>query len=111
MVHFATDEAVILPESFPLLLQVASVLSENSDIALVEIAGHTDETGSDKYNRELSDRRAGSVRRFLVESGRIDSSRLVVAGYGESRPIQSNETEEGRAANRRVEFVILEMDE
>ena len=110
VVNFALDEAIILPESFPLLLKVAALIAENRDIALIEIAGYTDDSGPEKYNRELSERRAGSVRRFLVESGRIEASRLVVTGYGESRPMQPNDTEVGQAANRRVEFVIVEVD-
>jgi outer membrane protein OmpA-like peptidoglycan-associated protein len=108
VVHFAVDEAVILPQSFPLLLKVAALMGENPDIALIEIAGHTDSTGPADYNRTLSQRRATEVRRFLVDSGHIASDRLVVTGYGEDRPIQPNTTEAGMAANRRVEFVILE---
>lgn len=110
VVLFALNEATILPGSFPLLLKVSVLLAENPDITLIEIAGHTDDTGPSDYNRALSQRRAASVRRFLVESGRVDAARLVVTGYGEDRPLQDNAAEAGRQANRRVEFVILAVE-
>ena len=77
------------------------------DIPLLEIAGFTDNTGPAEYNQRLSEQRAASVRRFLVEEGDIAPERLQVAGYGERRPLTSNDTEAGRATNRRVEFSIV----
>ncbi len=107
-IHFEVDAATLSPSARALLLKVAALLEANPDIELVEIAGHADATGSYGYNLRLSRERAVAVRRFLVESGGIAASRLVLAGYGERRPVRDNLTEEGRALNRRVEFVILE---
>ena len=73
----------------------------------VEIEGHTDGIGSDSYNRRLSERRAESVKRYLVQHYPIQSDRLVVRGYGKSKPIASNDSPEGRDKNRRVEVVNL----
>ena len=73
----------------------------------VIIEGHTDSVGSDEYNMELSGRRAGAVSKYLVSKG-IDSTRLQAKGLGETQPIASNDTEEGRAKNRRVELKELE---
>jgi OOP family OmpA-OmpF porin len=73
----------------------------------VEIAGHTDSTGSASYNENLSDQRAKSVRQYLIEQG-IDADRLTARGYGELEPIASNENQSGRAMNRRVEFRVSE---
>jgi outer membrane protein OmpA-like peptidoglycan-associated protein len=73
----------------------------------VEIEGHTDSIGSDSYNRRLSERRAESVKRYLVQHFPIQAARVVVRGYGKSKPIASNDTPEGRDKNRRVEVVNL----
>jgi outer membrane protein OmpA-like peptidoglycan-associated protein len=73
----------------------------------VQIEGHTDSIGSDGYNQRLSERRAESVKRYLLQHFRIQSDRLVVRGYGKSNPIASNDTAEGRDKNRRVEIVNL----
>ena len=69
------------------------------------IAGHADYVGSEEYNRDLSERRANSVKEYLVETHEIEPYRLSIKAYGETRPIASNESEEGRALNRRVEFI------
>ena len=103
-VHFATGKARILPKSFPLLNEVALALRDLSTIT-VRIEGHTDSRGSTRSNLKLSQRRAASVRRYLISRG-IDPGRMVSEGYGEERPIEDNRTADGRAANRRVEFVI-----
>ena len=102
-VHFATDRAEILPDSYALLNTVAQVLEDYPQIT-VEVQGHTDSRGSDRHNLRLSDARANAVRAYLLARG-IDAGRLSANGYGESRPIESNGTSAGRAANRRVEFV------
>jgi len=73
----------------------------------VRIAGHTDSRGSDEYNQRLSEARAKSVYEYLISQG-ISADRLSYIGYGESRPIDTNDTEEGRQNNRRVELEILE---
>jgi OmpA-OmpF porin, OOP family len=101
-VHFETAKAKIRPVSYPILTTVAQVLRDYPDIR-VEVQGHTDSRGSAKYNLGLSDRRAESVRAYLIEQG-IEASRLTSRGYGKDQPIESNRTAAGRAANRRVEF-------
>jgi OOP family OmpA-OmpF porin len=73
----------------------------------VQVEGHTDNIGSDAYNQRLSEKRAQSVKRYLIHHFSIPSDRLVVKGLGESRPIESNDTTEGRDKNRRVEVVNL----
>jgi outer membrane protein OmpA-like peptidoglycan-associated protein len=106
-VHFANDRDVILPDSFTLLDEVARVLVANPQIARVRVEGHTDSKGKPAYNTRLSKRRAAMVRGFLVKRG-VEEGRLLAHGFGPERPIASNDTEEGRSRNRRVEFVILE---
>jgi len=103
-VYFATDKTDVLPRSEPLLDEIADVLKSNSTIE-VRIEGHTDSRGSSRYNEKLSQGRADSVRNELVARG-IEPTRMVAIGYGEERPIDTNETPEGRQNNRRVEFHI-----
>ena len=102
-IHFEFNRATIRDVSFEILNTVARVLNDYPDITL-EIQGHTDDRGSDRYNMTLSGQRADAVRQYLVNQG-ISASRLTSQGYGETRPIESNRTTQGRAANRRVEFV------
>ena len=104
-VHFETNSDRIKPRSFDLLNEVAQALRDNEGIQ-VSIEGHTDNKGSDNYNLDLSRRRAASVLRYLVSQG-IPRDRMRSTGYGESRPIEDNRTTDGRAANRRVEFLIV----
>jgi len=106
-VYFETDSDVIMPRSFDLLNQAASALRVARNIALLRIEGHTDNRASEEYNLDLSQRRADSVRRYLIEEGVVDT-RLVSRGYGETTPIATNDTEEGMALNRRVELRIVE---
>jgi len=106
-VYFEVNKDIIRPVSYEILTQVSRVLKRRSDIRLVQVEGHTDSQGSSAYNLDLSSRRAESVRSYLLKSG-IEASRLVARGFGEEVPIASNATDEGRARNRRVEFVILE---
>jgi len=105
-IHFEFDKDVIRPESYPILDAVAEVLQKNPDMR-IEIQGHTDNKGSAAYNAKLSDRRAASVRRYLVAKG-ISSDRLVSHGYGLSRPLVPNTSESNRALNRRVQFLRTE---
>jgi outer membrane protein OmpA-like peptidoglycan-associated protein len=107
-VYFESDSARIKQASFDVLNQVALVIRSNPDISKVEIQGHTDSTGDETYNQELSAARAESVKAYLVKRRGIDASRLVAKGYGESKPIVSNDSAENRSKNRRVEFKILE---
>jgi OmpA-OmpF porin, OOP family len=102
-IHFAYNKATIKSDSFPILNTVAQVLKDYPDIS-VSVEGHTDSRGNDKFNKKLSDKRAKAVMDYLVKAG-IGKSRLRSTGWGEEKPIDSNLTEEGRAANRRVEFV------
>ena len=106
-VYFATNKAAILPQSFEILDEVARVMSENPQIELVRVEGHTDDRGRDEYNLDLSQKRADSVRTYLLDKG-ISRNRLESVGYGEAQPIADNETADGRAKNRRVEFTIVE---
>ncbi|WP_257461735.1 OmpA family protein [Archangium lipolyticum] len=109
-VYFATNKDVVLPRSFPLLQQVASVLRANPQLTKVRIEGHTDNQGDDAFNMDLSQRRSNSVMRILVERG-IAAERLEAVGYGETKPVDTNKTAAGRENNRRVEFTILETKE
>ena len=106
-IYFRTNRAKIRKISYPLLDEIAQVINAHPEILLIEIQGHTDSRGRDRYNLKLSDKRAAAVVKYLVTKGGVDPSRLSSKGYGETMPIADNETEEGRAMNRRVEFVIL----
>jgi OOP family OmpA-OmpF porin len=108
-VHFETGKAIIKPDSFELLDEVAEAINTHKQIKLVEVAGHTDDQGSLESNQTLSQNRAQAVLDYLVNKG-VDPARLQAKGYGETRTIDTNETEAGRAKNRRVEFNILEQD-
>lgn len=102
---FATNETTILPESEMGLQDLYDLLNENPEIR-IRITGHTDNVGSDEANLKLSEGRAYSVRQAMIDRG-IDANRIEAEGKGESEPIATNDTEEGRQQNRRVEFVIL----
>ncbi|MBE0434056.1 OmpA family protein [candidate division WOR-3 bacterium] len=105
-VNFEFNKATLLPESYPMLDNAAAVLMNHPDMR-VEIQGHTDAIGSAEYNMQLSYMRANAVRDYLVAVHMISQARLIPMGYGESRPVATNNTEEGRAQNRRAEFFIL----
>jgi OOP family OmpA-OmpF porin len=110
-IHFDYDKATIKSRSFPLLDQVARVLIEHPEIVSVSIEGHTDALGTDLYNHELSRKRAGAVRDYLERQG-VARERMTIQSFGEARPLQANTTEQGRALNRRVEFLTrYESDE
>jgi outer membrane protein OmpA-like peptidoglycan-associated protein len=106
-VNFAFNSAVLTPESKKILDEDRTVarLKGEPDMR-VEVAGHTDNIGSDAYNQKLSERRAQAVVDYLVSTG-VDPKRLKAVGYGKTKPIASNATEEGRAQNRRVELQIF----
>ncbi|MFT4623478.1 MAG: OOP family OmpA-OmpF porin [Myxococcota bacterium] len=106
-VHFETGRAVIKSDSFGLLEEVAHVIIAHPDVGRVEVAGHTDNRGGDAFNQTLSQRRAEAVLEFIVNAG-VPAERLLAVGYGEAEPIESNRTDEGRAANRRVEFRLVD---
>ncbi|MGD8346851.1 MAG: OmpA family protein [Lysobacterales bacterium] len=104
-ITFAVDSADINASFYEILDSVALVLKE-FEKSLVEVAGHTDSTGSDQYNQELSERRAASVARYLT-SRDVTNERLMVIGGGEKYPVASNDTPAGRQLNRRVELTIV----
>lgn len=104
-IYFDSGSANLKPESYPVLNEIASLLIANQG-ARVEIGGHTDSDGSESLNQSLSERRAASVRTYLVSRG-VSSSMLTTMGYGEGSPVASNSTSEGKAQNRRIEFRVL----
>ena len=106
-VFFDTDRDTIKRRSFRILQAVADVLRAAPHIRRVSVDGHTDNRASEEHNLDLSQRRAAAVVRWLIDHG-VDAGRLESHGYGPSRPIDSNETNAGRARNRRVEFVIID---
>lgn len=103
-IEFEHNKATIRPSSYAILDEVAQVFIENP-IFVVEVQGHTDNVGNDEYNMDLSERRAQSVRTYLVNKG-VPAERLTAKGYGPHKPITSNDTAKGRSMNRRVEFSI-----
>ena len=105
-VFFDTKKATIKKVSFKLLDDVAKALTDYPTIK-VRIEGHTDSQGKDAFNKRLSQKRAESVRKYLIRKG-IDASRMTAEGFGEEVPIADNRTKDGRAQNRRVEFFIVE---
>ncbi|WP_339856828.1 OmpA family protein [Pseudohongiella acticola] len=104
-ITFATDAYTIRPNFEPVLTSVATVLHKFTDTRM-RVTGHTDSTGARDYNYDLSNRRATSVSNFLAAQG-IEQSRLISQGMGPDEPIASNDTESGRAMNRRVELQII----
>lgn len=103
-VTFATDQDQLNPAFYPVLDSVSIVLNKYPQ-TLLDIDGHTDSVGSPQYNQALSERRAVSVGQYLASRG-VDPRRLLVVGYGQTRPIAANDTDLGRAQNRRVEIRI-----
>ena len=103
-IHFDVNRADIRPESMTIIHQISYLLQDHPELRF-SIEGHTDSDGSESLNQQLSRQRAESVMRRLVEMG-IAPHRLTATGYGESRPIADNSTTEGKARNRRVEFVV-----
>jgi outer membrane protein OmpA-like peptidoglycan-associated protein len=104
-VTFATDSSDLKPQFFDVLNSVSKVLNEY-DQTVVEVAGHTDSSGSDEYNQRLSERRADSVAQYL-RSQKINTQRLITIGMGESMPVADNATAQGKQANRRVEITMV----
>ncbi len=104
-VTFATDSSDLSPAFFEVLNSVGKVLKEY-DQTVVEVAGHTDSTGTEAYNQALSERRAQAVARYLGARG-IMEQRLLTLGIGELRPVADNGSAEGRQANRRVEITMV----
>jgi outer membrane protein OmpA-like peptidoglycan-associated protein len=105
-VQFATGSSQILPVSFSLLDEVAKVLTDNPQIELLQIEGHTDSTGTAAANRKLSQQRAEAVITYLVSKG-VVAGRMKAKGFGPDKPIADNATDDGKEKNRRVEFNIV----
>ena len=103
-ITFKYDSAELAESSFPILKAIAELFKKNPHLK-IEIAGHTDNRGSDDYNIKLSARRAGKVKEFLIKSG-VTDIRIESKGFGESKPVAPNDTDESMAKNRRVEFMI-----
>ena len=104
-VHFGFDESTLTPEAMAILDKAVGLLDKQEKV-VVEVAGHTDSVGSEEYNQKLSERRAIAVKDYLESKG-ITATRLSAVGYGEAQPVASNDTDAGRALNRRVELIVL----
>ena len=106
-VLFYVGEDRLQPQSYALLNAVVTILKDNPQVTRVRIEGHTDSQGTESFNQDLSERRALSVRNYIIDQG-VEPSRLLARGYGELYPLAPNRTAEGREQNRRVEFVVLD---
>lgn len=109
-IQFQKGKAVLVEDSRALLDDVVKLLEEHPELLRIRIEGHTDSVGRDRANKKLSDKRANAVKQYLIKAG-INKQRLVAKGYGETKPVADNDTEEGRFKNRRVDLTILKSDE
>jgi len=109
-IQFDFNKATIRPESDDLMNEIIKVIKENQHIKKIAIEGHTSSEGSDKYNLKLSDKRAKAVMEYLVTKGSLPKEMFSAKGFGESKPIADESSEEGKEKNRRVEFNITEQD-
>jgi OmpA-OmpF porin, OOP family len=107
-VEFDTNKAIVKDKYYDEIKRVADFMKEFPDTTC-EIGGHTDNIASAVYNQKLSEKRANSVRQYIIDKFGIDGSRLTATGYGLTKPIASNDTAEGRQKNRRVEAVMEAM--
>ena len=105
-VFFESGKSDVTPESSSAIDDLFKQMSSQKDMN-IEIGAHTDNIGSETYNQQLSQQRAASIRNHLIKKG-IDGKRIIAKGYGESKPIGDNNTEEGRALNRRVEITVTQ---
>jgi OOP family OmpA-OmpF porin len=104
-IWFGFDKFTLNSESYPELNRLAELLKEQPSIK-VEVSGHTDNVGPEEYNLNLSKKRANGVSKYLIQKG-VSQDRITTTSYGEGRPVETNDTDEGRRKNRRVEFTIL----
>lgn len=109
-IQFEVNKAVIKPESFSLLHDIAEVIKANPQVKRISIEGHASAEGDKAKNKKLSDDRAKSVMDHLVKKEGIDAARLVAKGWGVEKPIAGNDTEDGREKNRRVEFLVVDQE-
>ena len=105
-INFDTGKAAIKDDSKPLLDEIGKLLNDNKDLKL-SIEGHTDNVGAKPTNQKLSEQRAASVKSYIVSNYKVDASRLVTKGFGDTKPIADNGTDDGKAQNRRVELVKI----
>lgn len=105
--QFDPNRGELLPVSFPELDRAAATLKNKWGVTRVEIGGHTDGRGTDAHNLALSQRRAETVRAYLIAQG-LSPDRLIARGYGKTQPVAENATEAGRARNRRVELISID---
>jgi len=105
-IYFDTDKSTIKSESYDELDEVGEILAKWPELR-IEIGGHTDNTGTPSYNRDLSNDRAAAVKDYLTSKFSLRKDQYTSKGYGETDPVTSNDTSEGRAKNRRVEFKVL----
>jgi outer membrane protein OmpA-like peptidoglycan-associated protein len=105
-IYFETAKAIIKPISFPILDAITGTLKNSPEILLLEVQGHADERGDDDYNMDLTEQRAASVKKYLIDHG-VAAERLQSHGYGETKPVCNQHNEKCWSQNRRVEFVIL----
>jgi OmpA-OmpF porin, OOP family len=106
-IYFETGKAVIKSESFATLDAIAATLAADTHLALIEVQSHTDERGADKWNLEMSQKRADAIVQALVDR-KIDAHRLRAVGYGETQPVDRHHNEAAWAKNRRTVFLILQ---
>jgi outer membrane protein OmpA-like peptidoglycan-associated protein len=109
-IQFEANKAVIKAESFSLLHDIGEVIKQNAQLKKLSIEGHASAEGDAKKNKKLSDERAQSVMKHLVDKEGIDAKRLAAKGWGVEKPIAPNDTAEGKEKNRRVEFLVVEQD-
>ena len=108
-IYFDFNKATIQTRSFSLLDEIAATIIAHPSLLKIRVEGHTDNVGGGEVNRQLSEERSQAVMNYLVASG-VGAERLDARGFGESYPIDSNETDSGRANNRRVEFIIIDQE-
>ena len=104
-IYFDLDHDDFLPRSYRQLYALVKIMKDNAEMR-IEIHGHTDNIGTDEYNKTLSQSRASAVANYVIEHG-VDATRVFPRGYGSTKPVAANDSEEGRQENRRVEFLIL----
>jgi OmpA-OmpF porin, OOP family len=104
-IHFDVNSSTVKAESMGTINEISKLLKDNPQLKL-EIGGHTDSSGNSNKNLSLSQARSEAVKKMLVDQG-IDASRLTAKGYGDTKPLASNDTPEGKAQNRRVEFTKI----